>query len=162
MGSDVYLNFDAMSEEEKKKQCTGFSIDAGNVGYLRASIGMYEENQVLRLVFPEKYWNNRTDNGLKYDFIGNIRRLPDILHAYLDGEKIKIDSESFKQQQEFGNAVTSMVRSLFAKEGDEIDAESLTKQKSEKEMWANSVVQFFLLGCKLQNEGKNPKVEISW
>lgn len=35
MGIDVYLKWRGQSEEEHRAQITGFSVDAGNVGYLR-------------------------------------------------------------------------------------------------------------------------------
>jgi hypothetical protein len=65
MGTDVYLDWKGKSKEDKEKQCTGFSIDAGEVGYLRASIGMTTENAFLRGLFPNKrnillhgWWEN--------------------------------------------------------------------------------------------------------
>ena len=56
MGTDIYLEWNNKSEEERKKQITGFDIRAGNIGYLRASIGMVEENSFLRQIFSNDYW----------------------------------------------------------------------------------------------------------
>ena len=65
MGTDVYLEWSGMSEKDKKKQLTGFCINAGNVGYLRASIGMRSENSVLRKVFSEEFWKGKS---LRFEF----------------------------------------------------------------------------------------------
>jgi len=71
MGTDIYLRWDKQSQADKKKQYTGFSINSGDVGYLRASIGMTRENAILRIVFPDEYWEgkkssfNFTENGFK-------------------------------------------------------------------------------------------------
>lgn len=35
MGIDIYLEWDGMTEDERKVRCTGFDTTAGNVGYLR-------------------------------------------------------------------------------------------------------------------------------
>ena len=35
MGIDIYAEWKGQTEEERKAQCTGFSIEHGHVGYLR-------------------------------------------------------------------------------------------------------------------------------
>ena len=56
MGTDIYLSWDKIKKKEKDNQCTGFSINSGDAGYLRASIGMHQENAILRKIFPIEYW----------------------------------------------------------------------------------------------------------
>jgi len=62
-----------MTDSDRQKQYTGFSIDAGGVGYLRASIGMSTENAVLRALFPEKFWDMTHEDfekgGFPFDFM---------------------------------------------------------------------------------------------
>lgn len=55
MGTDIYLVWKNQTKKDKEGQGTGFSIDAGEVGYLRASIGMTTENYFLRLLFPDNW-----------------------------------------------------------------------------------------------------------
>ena len=35
MGIDIYMDWADQSQEDKEKQTTGFSIESGDVGYLR-------------------------------------------------------------------------------------------------------------------------------
>ena len=56
MGTDIYLKWDKMSKKDRDDQITGWRIDKGNTGYLRASIGMIQENEFLRKVFPKWVW----------------------------------------------------------------------------------------------------------
>jgi hypothetical protein len=58
MGTDIYLHWDKKSDKDDDAQITGFDITSGGVGYLRASIGMYQENMFLRQIFDEKYWDH--------------------------------------------------------------------------------------------------------
>ena len=68
MGTDIYLHWDNQSTDEADKQITGFSIGHGNVGYLRASIGMTQENQFLRMIFPEIYWKGEISEADKCEY----------------------------------------------------------------------------------------------
>jgi len=65
-GTDVYLEWKGKNKEDQEKQCTGWSINAGEVGYLRASIGMTTENAFLRGLFPDEYWEAK--EPLRYNF----------------------------------------------------------------------------------------------
>jgi len=53
MGIDIYLEWDTMSEEDRKAQATGFSITSGNVGYLREAYhgGPYATRILVREAF---------------------------------------------------------------------------------------------------------------
>jgi hypothetical protein len=153
MGSDVYLEWQGMTEEEKKKCYTGYSINAGEVGYLRASIGMLRENQVLRLVFPEKFWNG--GNHL-YDFKGNISMIEPLVKSYLSDGNIDDCGRSAKQRQ-----FAMSVADIFKKLSIEVQM-GASEDKDFKKMWAKSLLGFFLLGMRLQEENKKPKVNISW
>ena len=68
MGTDIYLHWDNQNDEAKEKQITGFSIGHGNVGYLRASIGMTQENQLLRMIFPEQLWEGQIPEADKCEY----------------------------------------------------------------------------------------------
>lgn len=53
MGIDVYLSWPKMRKKEKEAQCTGFSIFAGDVGYLREAYhgGPYPSKILVREAF---------------------------------------------------------------------------------------------------------------
>lgn len=53
MGIDIYVKWDGQTEAEKKAQLTGFSIDAGQHGYLREAYhgGPYS----TRVLVPEAF-----------------------------------------------------------------------------------------------------------
>ena len=81
MGTDIYLEWDGMTDEEKEAQITGFSIRAGDKGYLRASIGMVLENSILREIFPREYWES--SEPLEYNFQKRSKELPYLLKIYI-------------------------------------------------------------------------------
>ncbi len=68
-----------MTKEEKKAQITGFAIDCGHVGYLRASIGMKRGSLVLRGIFPERMWDGKWHG---YDFKGNFKMVKSMIRIY--------------------------------------------------------------------------------
>jgi len=159
MGTDVYLEWDGMTEEDKKKQITGFSIAAGRVGYLRASIGMIEENECLRRIFPPEYWES--GESLPYDFKANYDKMVAEIVRYLTEKMLPKSEEErireiIKRNPGAGaviEAFSSREFSLFISTIEGID---------DAIIWASSVIQFFRLGIEKQGEGKNPRVYISW
>ena len=56
MGIDVYLKWKGQDEEEKKAQFTGFSVTAGNAGYLREAYhgGPYATHILVREAFESE------------------------------------------------------------------------------------------------------------
>ena len=68
MGTDIYLHWDNQNDVEKDKQITGYSIGHGYTGYLRASIGMTQENQLLRMIFPDQYWQHEIPEADKCEY----------------------------------------------------------------------------------------------
>ena len=78
MGTNVYLSWNGMTDEEKNRQCTGFSSDIGHLGYLRASIWMDSENSALRTLFPPEFWE-LTEEDCKR---GGLLALPSVSHYF--------------------------------------------------------------------------------
>lgn len=70
MGLDVYLRWDNISDDEKNKQYTGFSIEHGHVGYLRCCYG---DNEIilLEIIFPD--WKHLPQE-ISFDFVKNIHK----------------------------------------------------------------------------------------
>jgi hypothetical protein len=151
MGTDIYLRWDGMTEEDKKNQYTGYKITAGNVGYLRAFIGMIDENKVLRLIFPDEFWSG--DGELPYDFVQYIDDVRMILKDYLIGIPLD-DVGRGAAQRELGENITEFFNNLGVAVDSHVDVNRID--------WAISVYAFIKLGVKLQQDGKNPKVDISW
>jgi hypothetical protein len=56
MGIDIYLRWDGMTKEEEQQQYTGFSVVAGNVGYLREAYhgGPYATKILVREAFESE------------------------------------------------------------------------------------------------------------
>lgn len=150
IGTDVYLSWDGQTKAEEKAQITGYSINAGSVGYLRASISMEKENAVLREVFPDKFWEGK---ALPYDFDAGWKTLNLIAKKYLSSCLFGIPIERFKQ-----------VFQQLAEAGkfDKIIVGDIDDDILGNVTWLNSLVEFFRLGYKKQKEYKNPKVCISW
>jgi hypothetical protein len=160
MGSDLYLSWKGMTEKEKKKQYTGWSIDAGKFGYLRASIGMTTENAVLRMVFPDEYWENPSGKPKRFHFTEDgYNKLHIISFLYirqnLTGTPIK-NSEHEKH--------TEVFKELFKKLAESFDKviEGNIDCFRSAIMWINSLFSFYELGMEKEKEGKEPKVYISW
>lgn len=160
MGTDLYLGWRGKTKEDKEAQYTGFDITKGNVGYLRASIGMMEENAVLRVIFPEKYWYNH-GKPVPYDFLNNTDLMCETLQAYTDGKKSPKTSKSFKSQMAHGELVMNALSKLCKSEGDTIQKDN-NQELHWRKKWALSVCEFFKLGLIKQKEGKKPTIYISW
>jgi hypothetical protein len=168
MGTDVYLTWKGMKDSDRDKQCTGFSIAAGDVGYLRASIGMATENAVLRALFPAEFWEmaagDRERGGLPFDFMseGNQRLLDTLavqyLLAVLTGKKV------CHPAHENVEALHGMVMKALASAGPKgmrIETSGPLDLASAV-TWLNSLCEFYGLGHSLQEQGKEPRVRIIW
>ena len=167
MGTDIYLVWDGMTEEDRKRQCTGFSLDSGDRGYLRASVGMIRENIVLAIIFPEKYWNS--PEPLPYKFKENWDLVVSLGASYIVSvltdtlpdfqiKKIlrKAKKRAFKYYN-FGKAITEAIKKVTG----DLDVRMPTLDFPGAVIWLRSLFMFFGLGIKLEQEGKNPKIYIS-
>ena len=160
MGTDIYLIWDHQTKEEKEKQYTGFSIDSGQVGYLRASIGMTTENCILRAVFPERYWESKEPAPYDFKSPENIKKLNASAIAYLirvlTGKQVS--HVRHKHVEKFGKDLHAKLSAMGSNEvefSQNMDIRSAV-------MWLNSLYNFFELGQQKQEKGLNPRVFISW
>jgi hypothetical protein len=55
MGYDIYLKWEGMTENDKDKQRTRFSLIHGHVGYLRASFNFYGLIDIFKQLFKESW-----------------------------------------------------------------------------------------------------------
>jgi hypothetical protein len=163
VGTDVYLGWDKMTPKEKKARYTGFSINAGDAGYLRASIGMVNENTVLKILMPD-HWEcteEEADNGGKrYNFEENYALLGKVAKQYLIATLMgkQIEHPDHAKMHEVGNTLMKMLKGMGIGEVQGNRPADL----SGAVMWLNSVFQFFFLGMEKQKEGLNPRIFISW
>lgn len=156
MGTDIYLSWNKITKKEKKDQCCGWNIYSGNLGYLRASIGMQNENGLLRMVFEDKFWEGTADeDGYEFDFIGNWEKIQRLGFMYLVGVV------SGKPINQFNQGHGEAIKKLLEEFNDEVQMGG-NLHFVEAVGFLNSVFEFFRLGCTKQQEGKNPKVYISW
>ena len=115
---------------------------------------MVLENEVLRTLFPEEYWELK--EPLEYDFKKNWENLPFVLKKYFEAVLTGELTEEQKEQMEFGIAVAE----AFKGEGEVSMSRSGDILRAV--VWANSLIRFFRLGIQKQEEGKRPRVRISW
>ena len=164
MGTDIYLSWDKKTEEDKNKQMTGFSINAGDSGYLRASIGMTKENSVLRFVFPEEIWESAEEDGERFEFTEEgYKNLQILGFTYImsvfTGKEIE-HPETEKQKGYF-KELKGTFESLSKEFGGEVQESSIDNFRFAV-MWLNSLFSFYELGLDKEKEELNPKVCISW
>lgn len=171
MGTDIYLTWDGQTETEKKAQYTGYSINAGNVGYLRASIGMETENAVLGEVFPLKiYWLGEDkemkpdkEGYIRYDFKVGWAVLQVVAKKYLAtclfGIPYKKNDVQVKHQEWFKRTMEVLAQK---EKFDKQIVGNIDDDLPSAVLWLNSLYNFFYLGMEKQKAGLNPKIMISW
>jgi len=156
MGTDIYLSWKGQTKKEKEKQSTGFDIGSGDVGYLRASIGMVRENAFLKAIFEEDYWKGKE---LRYEFkkenYFEIQKLGFLYLLTLLNNKEKSDNED--------NLLNPLLTLLeqFKDKGFKVKVSNNLNFRMAI-LWLNSLFDFYELGLKKEEEGKEPKIYISW
>ncbi len=170
MGTDIYLNWEGKTQQDWDEQMTGWSIDAGSMGYLRASIGMLTENAVLREVFPEKYWTAGSTE--EFDFKGGYALLTslgfDYLASVFEGQQIELSEKAAREmdkQQKTAMAIHSAILGVAEKLGASGQMQLYMGRPelfSSAVNWLNSLFKFFELGMEKQEKGLKPYPGISW
>lgn len=170
MGTDLYMTWKGMTDADREKQCTGFSIAAGHVGYIRASIGMRTENAILRMLFPAEYWEMAGEDlekgGLPFDFMaeGNQQLMDRLAVHYLlavvTGKEVS-HPDNRSADEMHGLLMKALASSGLEGLGMRIEAGGRLSLGSAV-TWLDSLVRFYGLGYSLQEQGKEPSVYISW
>ncbi len=159
MGTDIYLTEKWEQLPVREKEDLRFSIEAGQLGYLRASVGMVKENTLLRELFPRRIWENK--KGEPFDFIENQDNLELYARLYLMSVILnkELDKSLIKEQLKLADATIENLK----KEYPHAEMEGLEGGLHEPLMWLNSLFYFFSEGVKLQKEkGENPSIIIDW
>jgi len=144
LGTDIYL-FEEGKQEETE--------DA----YIRASIGMREENGTLRQIFPEELWDG-DDQEFDFSSAKNKQNFFCAITNYIDDEiKVEYTNDSMEK---FAEILTRVVE----EEGYESSIEMCSAFDTQEERieWATTVREFYKKGLELQEQGKKMRVLISW
>ena len=169
MGTDVYLEWEGKNEEDENKQAEGcLAIDAGDVGYLRASIHMENENALLRMMFPAKYWNEHSRD--EYDFRANSEMLEMLGLRYLVsavlGKAVEVpeeQNEAWIAGRKMAERLSQMLKGVEEASGGDVSVfMGETDGLRDAVEWLNSVFEFFELGIEQQEKGLKPYPYISW
>lgn len=156
------MKWDGQTRAQKNKQYTGYSINAGGVGYLRASVGMETENAVLREVFPSEIWE-KAGKYIAYDFNQGFAVLQMVAKKYLVTCLFGVPFEKTSAQVKNEQWVKELESFLHVKgKFDKVEASTIDNELPSAVMWLNSLYQFFWLGIARQEKKLNPKVMISW
>lgn len=152
-----------MTKAERTEQLAAssmFRTDAGHTGYLRAAIGMKRENALLRFVFPAKYWYNTGHEPIPFDFKTGLLTLNKGVKIYLRSIK-EVTEPAFRS---YGQ-VTGIERTtdeLAKKTGLQTIAAAEELGLDNAVEWLLGVADFFDLGVKKTDEGRNPRILIIW
>lgn len=73
MGIDIYLSWDGQTKEEEEAQYTGFSIEDGHNGYLRAAYWNREGCSIFYDLFDSAKWDD--GEPFEYDFKKNYKKM---------------------------------------------------------------------------------------
>ena len=163
MGTDIFLKWDGISREEEAAQLAAsrvFRLDAGHLGYLRAAIGMRRENSLLRFVFPAKYWYNATQDSMPFDFKAGLLTLNEGAKIYL--RSVTQGTEPDFQAYSLVAAMDKVTDELARRSGFETIASKKDLELDDAVEWLRGVAEFFGLGVKMMDNGRNPRIYISW
>lgn len=73
MGIDVYLKWDKQTEEDYRRQITGFSVTSGHTGYLREA---YHGGPYATPVLISEDWDDQPEEGFEVPAAKLRERLP--------------------------------------------------------------------------------------
>jgi hypothetical protein len=163
MGTDIFLTWDGMARVEEAAQLAAsrvFRLDAGHLGYLRAAIGMRRENSLLRFVFPARYWYNTTQEAMPFDFKAGLLTLNEGAKIYL--RSVEQGTEPDFQAYALVAAMDKVTDELAKKSGFQTIAGTKNLELDDAVEWVLGVAEFFGLGVKKMDDGKNPRIYIGW
>ena len=74
MGVDIYLRWKGITDKDKKKQCQGFDISIGRLGYLRGAYNGHIGYDAIKILFLDVDWEK--DWKVDIDILkNNLQRL---------------------------------------------------------------------------------------
>lgn len=109
MGIDVYLKWDRQTESERKAQFTGFSVEAGNVGYLHEA---YHGGPYATAVLISERWDDQPDDGFAIPAATLRERLPAAVLTAIYREHVVYESGDAIPAGGADNMVAAMLQCL--------------------------------------------------
>ena len=113
MGIDIYVEWDKRTEEDKEKQYTGFSIESGDVGYLREA---YHGSPYATKYFVQEAFEDEKYDGVEISSDTLLQRVPlavDIhiqRHKEIYKEAVNKEDKSARAFGEFAKFVQELER----------------------------------------------------
>ena len=104
MGIDIYMNWDKQTDEEKQAQYTGWSIESGDVGYLREAY--HGSPYVTQFLVKEAFESEEGEASIPSDVLRE--RLPETLKLHIRRSK-DIYGEDVKETDPSAKAFTDFV-----------------------------------------------------
>ncbi len=149
MGTDVYLMYDGKDPNGKNWE----------EGYIRASIGMVNENYVLRQIFPPECWEHEENNfEYTWDLVAKVMRIGEqYLDAVHKGYQLGSKGEA---GVEHADNIANLLKSLVP-EGATMQMGGIDNL-NEARRWLQSVSNHVAIGISKARAGLNPTVDISW
>lgn len=151
MGTDVYLSYDGQDMSDK--------ANYWKEGNIRASIGMINENYVLRQIFPPECWESE-ENNFKYtfDLVPKVMRIGEqYLDAVHEGYQLGNAGEA---GVDHGNNIANLLKQILP------DGASMVMggidDIFEAKRWLKTLSMHIAIGISKEQAGLNPKVVISW
>lgn len=148
MGTDVYLNYDGKKDDDDQ------------IGYIRASIGMVNENFILRQIFPPECWE-LGENNFKYthDLIPKLMRIGEqYLDAVHNGYNLGSKGEA---GVDHGDNVAVLLKSIMPKSTN-FQMMGGIDNLNDARQWLEHVLNHIAIGIAKAQSGLNPRVYISW
>lgn len=149
MGIDIYMNWDGMTDDEKRAQYTGFDSTAGNVGYLREAYhgGPY----ATRTLVPEAFeWTEEIGNLMSCAQMAGTALPDDLCDLLTRGCPMSAE----KLQNRLGSTVL-LARERIDKLYPEMDPDIA-------DLVVSSFISFVDLALDKQAEGRNIYVYASY
>ena len=142
MGIDIYMNWDGITDDEKKAQYTGFSTTSGDVGYLREAYhgGPYATETLL----PEAFeWVQE---------IGNLMSCAEMAGSELPDDLLDLLSRGCPMQAE---TLMDRLGSTILRVRERIDKVYPMTSPEDADLVVSSYISFVDLALEKQAEGKN-------
>ena len=100
MGIDIYVEWDKRTEEDKEKQYTGFSIESGDVGYLREA---YHGSPYATKYFVQEAFEDEEYDGVEISSDTLLQRVPLAVDIHIQRHK-EIYKESVSKEDKSARA----------------------------------------------------------
>lgn len=143
MGTDIYLIWDGMTEEEIKKNYTE----------IRANMMDFVELTILKKIFPIELWDYK-EHKINFFLLFKNYHPEKWVGIYIESpERIPIDEEFKKRGETIAETLKEKLGSL--------DHNHIGSTEEDRIRWVYGLIEFFKFGIYLEEALKNPRIKIS-